>query len=187
MGKRPEIQKKVRQEIDSILGKGVNARQPYYDDYPIMNYTNAVIMEAMRIHPPVTSVLRVTKKTTTVGNITIPKDTNIFVNIYTANRSERNWEKPLEFIPERYPMDADEQLKIQHNFTWIPFSMGPRKCIGFKFAQIEAFVILTRMLQFYELELDNDESNPKDQIYDVPGVTVRPGNLRVRLVPRSDL
>ena len=94
-----------------------------------MNYVNAVIMETLRIHPPVTSVLRVAKKTTTLGEFTIPKDTAVQINILAANRSERNWDKPLEFIPERYPMNAEEQLRIQHDFTWIPFSMGNRKCI----------------------------------------------------------
>ncbi|KAG2387386.1 hypothetical protein C9374_001718 [Naegleria lovaniensis] len=187
LSKRPEVQKKAREEVDTILGKGTNARAPDYNDYPIMNYVNAVIMEALRLHPPVTNVFRVAKKTTTIGNITIPKDTNVLINIFSANRSENNWEKPLEFIPERYPLNADEQLKIQHDFTWIPFSMGNRKCIGFKFAQIEAFVILCRILQFYELELGNDESNPNDQIHDVPGVTVRPGNLKVIMKPRQDL
>ena len=187
MSKRPEIQKKAREEIDATLGVGANRRAPNYNDYPIMNYVNAVIMEALRLHPPVVNVFRVAKKSTTLGEFSIPKDTTIHINIFAANRSEKNWEKPLEFIPERYPMNAEEQLRIQHNFTWIPFSMGNRKCIGFKFAQIEAFVMLVRLLQFYELELTNDETNPKERVVEVPGVTVRPDNMHIMLKPRSDL
>jgi len=184
LSRRPEIQKKCRDEIDQYLGKGVGARAPGYDDYPLLNYINAVISEALRLHPPVTGVFRIAKKSTQLGQYHVPKDTNIHINIFAANRSEKNWDKPNEFIPERFPMNADEQLKIQHNFTWVPFSMGPRKCIGFKFAQLEAFVLLCRMLQFYELEFANQ---PGEEIIEKPGVTVRPDNCKILLIPRSDL
>ncbi|KAG2386061.1 hypothetical protein C9374_003210 [Naegleria lovaniensis] len=187
LGKRPEIQCKAREEVDRVLGKGTNARKPYYDDYTRLHYVNAVIMEALRLHPPVLGVFRAARKNTTIGPYSIPKDTTVAIDIYSANRSEKNWEKPLEFLPERFPLNADAQLKIQHDFTFIPFSMGNRKCIGYKFALIEACMILSRLLQFYELELLNDESNPKDRVHDIPGVTVRPGNLKVLLKPRSDL
>ncbi|KAG2392370.1 hypothetical protein C9374_012622 [Naegleria lovaniensis] len=187
LAKRPHIQQHVREEIDALLGKGLNARSPNYDHYPHLNYVNAVIMESMRIHPPVTQVVRVTKKTTQVGDIVIPKDTGVLVSIFSANRSERNWDRPEEFIPERFPMNYEEQAKIQHDFAWLPFSAGNRKCIGFKFALIEACIILSRLLQFYTLELGNDESNPNDQVTDVKGVTVRPGNLKLILKHRTDL
>ncbi|KAF0978368.1 hypothetical protein FDP41_002883 [Naegleria fowleri] len=187
LGKRPEIQQRAREEVDRILGKGPNARKPYFDDYSQLHYVNAVLMETLRLHPPVMGVFRAARKNTTIGPYSIPAGTTVAMDIYSANRSEKNWESPLEFKPERFPLDADSQLKIQHDFTWIPFSMGNRKCIGYKFALIEACMILSRMLQFYELELLNDESNPKDRVTDIPGVTVRPGNLKVLLKPRRDL
>ena len=173
--------------MDALLGKGVHARAPNYEDYPQLNYVNAVIMESTRLHPPVTQVVRVAKKTTPVGDFVIPKDYGVLVSIYCANRSEHNWEHAESFIPERFPMNAEEQVKIQHDFSWIPFSAGNRKCIGFKFALIEECTILSRMLQFYTFELGNDESNPKDRVFDVKGVTVRPGNLKLILKHRSDL
>ncbi|KAG2372836.1 hypothetical protein C9374_013116 [Naegleria lovaniensis] len=187
LSKNPHIQQRARDEVDRLLGKGVNARSPNFEDYAQLHYVNAVIMESMRLHPPVVNVIRMAKKTTEVGGIVIPKDSTVIVQIYGANRSEKNWERPLEFNPERFPMNSEEQAKIQHDFSWIPFSAGNRKCIGFKFALIEACTILSRILQFYTLELGNDESNPQDQVHDVPGVTVRPGNLKVILKHRTDL
>ncbi|EFC43070.1 predicted protein [Naegleria gruberi] len=183
LAKRPEIQKKAREEIDRLIGN----RAPTYEDYNQMHYLNAIVMEALRLHPPVVNVFRIAKKTTTIGEFTIPKGSTVMINIFSTNRNEKYWEKPNEFIPERFPMNAEEQSKIQHDFTWVPFSMGNRKCIGYKFAEIEAFSILCRILQFYELELLNNEQDPLDKVTDIPGITVRPGNLKISLKPRSDL
>ena len=105
-----------------------------------MHYLNAIVMEALRLHPPVVNVFRIAKKTTTIGEFTIPKGSTVMINIFSTNRNEKYWEKPNEFIPERFPMNAEEQSKIQHDFTWVPFSMGNRKCVSIRILKL--FVLI---------------------------------------------
>ena len=145
------------------------------------------MLESLRLHPPVTGVFRTAKKDTTIGKYHVPKDTFLTLNIYSANRYEKNYEKPLEFNPERFPMDSESQTKKLHDFTLTSFSMGSRKCIGYRFALFEKFSILCRMMQFYTFELLNDENDVKDRVQPLPGVTVRPKNMRLLMKPRTDL
>ncbi|KAL9653414.1 hypothetical protein ABK040_002050 [Willaertia magna] len=182
LAKHPEVQAKARREIDQVLK---NKRAPTYDDIGKLNYIDAIILEGLRQHPPVPSIFKVAKKDVQIGKFKLPKDTLIALLIYSVNRSEKLWENPTAFNPDRF-IDPEVRQKIQHDFTWIPFSMGSRKCIGFQFALFEAIMMLARILQFYEFHLLNDESKEEDKIHEVTFVTVRPGNLRVLVKERQD-
>ena len=128
MGKRPDIQQKAREEIDSILGVGESRRNPTYDDFPKLNYLNQCIMEGLRLHPPVLANFRVAKKSTTIGKYNIPKGTIVAIDLFGSHANENNWTEPSDFIPERFSSDFEERQKTHTDFTWIPFSMGQRKC-----------------------------------------------------------
>ena len=141
LGKRPEIQQKAREEVDSILGTGPSRRNPTFDDFPKLNYLNQCIMESLRIHSPVSSSYRVAKKPTTIGKYQIPKDTIIGIELFNTHAKEDNWKNPTDFNPERFPSGHEERQKIHSDFTWIPFSLGTRKCIGYKFAQYVSLTI----------------------------------------------
>ncbi|KAL9645200.1 hypothetical protein ABK040_002401 [Willaertia magna] len=179
LGKHPEIQQKAIEEVDTLLGK----RAPTYADFPNMHYIHSIILECLRKNPPVSAIVKQVKKDVTVGKFFLPKDTRVITNIYSTNLNDKVWEEPLAFKPERFMQDRH---KIQQDFTFVPFSMGLRKCIGYNFAQMEAVMMVARILQSYEFKLLNDESKKEDTVYPIPGITQRPGNLRVQLVPRSN-
>jgi len=141
----------------------------------------------LRLHPPVISAFRKAEKTTTLGKFTIPKNTIVEIDVSNVGWKDSRWENPLEFDPERMPMDKNEREKIQNDFTWTPFSMGQRKCIGYKFALFEIYIVLTRILQFYEIELLNDLNDPRDRVGYVAGATIGPSNLKLVFVKRQDL
>ena len=86
-------------------------------------------METLRLHPPVPAGFRVAKKSTNIGKYQIPKGTIIALDLANTNWNEKHWEKPFEFIPERFAMNFEERQKTESDFTWVPFSMGNRKCI----------------------------------------------------------
>ncbi|KAL9655480.1 hypothetical protein ABK040_011873 [Willaertia magna] len=181
LAKHPEVQERARKEIDQVLE---NKRSPTYEDIGKLNYINAIIYEGLRQHPPVPTVFKIAKKDVQIGKFKIPKDTSIALLIYSVNRSEKLYENPTEFKPERF-LDNEVRQKIQHDFTWIPFSMGSRKCIGFQFALFEAIMMLTRIIQFYEFTLLNDESKEQEKVNEISFVTTRPGNLRVLVKERQ--
>ena len=122
LSKKPEIQEKLYKEITQIL----QGRDPTYDDYDTLVYVNCVIMESLRLNPPVVSVVKyVAKKTTTIGKYTITKGTNVNGYIYAVHHDEKRYKNPTEFIPERFE-NAEVREKALHDMNWIPFSMGNR-------------------------------------------------------------
>ena len=177
LAKHPHIQEKAREEIKHALQND----KPSYESFEKLTYVNAVIMENLRYHSPVTAVVKVAKKDMTLGKFIIPKGTFIPTNLFLANNSEDNWPGANEFNPDRF-LDEELRAKCQHDFTFIPFSMGYRKCIGYKFAEIEIFCVIVRLLQHYRFELVNKEDEG-DIVYPVSAVTITPGNLKVRIVP----
>ena len=69
-------------------------------------------------------------------------------SIYLSHRDPAQWENPAAFDPDRF-----DRLGAVPAFTYVPFGGGPRNCIGATFAQIEAKVVLARLLQRTQLEL----------------------------------
>lgn len=108
------------------ITQAIGSRDPTYDDYGILSHVNSVIMESLRLHPPVLSVVKsVAKKNTTIGKYNIPKGTIVLGWIDAIHHDEDVFKNPEEFIPERFD-NPEFKEKVQHDMTWIPFSMGNR-------------------------------------------------------------
>ena len=175
LSRNEEIQEKARQEVFNLLGRKRGATM---DDYESFQYLNAVIMESLRLHPPVTSVIKqVCKKETTLGKFTIPKDTEIDIFIGGTHLDERYWNEPSKFDPNRF-LNTEGQLERRNDFTFIPFSKGLRKCIGFRFAEREICMVLSRLLQKYQFYSLSDE-----EVEENVGITVAPLNLKIKVKP----
>lgn len=118
--------KKLQQEVDEKL----QGRDPTYDDFPKLDYVNGVIMETLRVHPPVSTVIKVvSKKSTKIGKFDIPKGTIVRAFMEHTHFREDYWKDPYTFNPERFG-DFESREKIQHTFMWLPFSSGNRKCVS---------------------------------------------------------
>jgi cytochrome P450 len=93
---------------------------------------------------------------------------------YTIHRDPKYWEKPNEYIPDRF----NEENKLnRHRFGWIPFSIGPRQCIGNNLAFMEMKVIIIRLLQSFYFKPDPHSLKPN-----IPF-----GNLVVNTHPKCSL
>ncbi|XP_071793702.1 cholesterol 24-hydroxylase-like [Asterias amurensis] len=177
LGRHPEIMYKMKTEVDAVLGDDGYVS---FEDLSKLKYTTAVLKETLRFHSPVPSVGRVTPKDVVWNGIKIPANTNISVCIMNLARQKEYFENPEEFMPSRF-LGGDN-----NNYMFIPFSLGPRKCIGNQFAMIEAQVVMAKLVKNFNFDLVPGQS------FDyVRSVTCKPkDSCRVYVkpaVPKSDI
>lgn len=148
-----KIQDKLREEINANVDL-----QPteYLEKMP---YLKAVILEAMRIYPSFPIIAKVATNDDELLGHKIPKGTNIIIPLIYIQRSPKNWDRPMEFIPERF-IGTD----AARSTAYLPFSRGPRKCIGELFAMTEMAVVVFKMIQNFKLELEGT-TLPKEVAY----------------------
>jgi cytochrome P450 len=139
LSRHPEIETKILTEIANVTGgHELEARQ-----VADLAYTRQVIMESMRVYPPVAMVVRQPTRDMSIGGIDVGPRDNVFVPIYAIHHHKRLWPNPEVFDPERFTPDA---IKSRHRWSYLPFSAGPRICIGMGFALLEAAAILATLL-----------------------------------------
>ncbi len=175
----PNVQKRLAKEIKDHLddceisglspnsssssGKNVFTKKMVMK----MTYLDAVVKEVMRLYPVAPFVVRNVPEDLTIpgdpsntnnGNddITIPKDTLACIWIYSLHRNQKLWNRPDEFIPERW-MDPELQKldAAQSNSTlkgsFMPFAAGPRNCVGQPLAHIVLRIMLSRIIHECEV------------------------------------
>lgn len=102
------------------------------------------------MHPPIAGTQRILQQQESLGGYTIPANTPINISYYITHNSPRFWDNPEVFDPERF---SAEKKGNQSSCQFLPFSAGPRTCIGKTLAEFEARVIMARLLQEFKLEL----------------------------------
>lgn len=147
LGDHEHIQKRLEQEVFEVLGE---RKTVHFDDLAKMHHIGETFKETLRMYPSATGTVRITDKDETIGGLWIPAKTEIVFSSYVMGRHPYYWKSPKEFNPLRY--EEEEKDKRSH-YTYFPFSLGPRNCIGQHFAQIEAKVILSRFIQTFNYKL----------------------------------
>ncbi|XP_068136090.1 cytochrome P450 2K1-like [Hyperolius riggenbachi] len=146
MMKYPDIQKKVQNEIERVIGTA----QPKYEHRKEMPYTEAVIHEIQRFGDIVPGALpHAASKDVTFRGYFIPKGTAVIPLISSSLRDEAYFEKPLEFYPEHF---LDNKESFKKNESFIPFSIGKRSCAGETLAKMELFLFFTTLLQNFTFQ-----------------------------------
>ncbi|XP_077528118.1 cytochrome P450 4C1-like [Haemaphysalis longicornis] len=148
LGLHPEHQRKVQEEMDAIFMDD-DSRDVTREDTDRMEYLEACFKESMRLFPPIPFIGRILDESITLGGVDIPKGVTVFVNMFGLHRNSNHFEKPEEFIPSRFLKGADKKI---HPFAFIPFSAGPKSCIGQRFAYREAKVLLSKVLRRYTIK-----------------------------------
>lgn len=151
LGRHPETMTKLQAEVDSVLSDEVPA-EAHMDRLP---YLDQVVKETLRLYPPIHVSNRRTAEALVVNGYHLPQGTRVMYSIYLTHRDPKYWPDPAYFHPERFALDNREEK--QPPFTYLPFGGGPRNCIGAAFAQVEARVVLARILQRFTLELKNQD------------------------------
>eukprot|EP00898_Chlorokybus_atmophyticus_P007097 jgi/Chlat1/7389/Chrsp6S07422 len=156
-------------------------------DVPSLPLAEAAILEAMRLLPPAWMVGRAAAQDVDISsNLHIKQGTSVFVSPYVLHRDARRWELAEEFVPSRW-LDADtggiKRQELRDNDSYIPFGVGPRICIGMRFAMLETVLILATLLRDYELRLPSGASFPQPAAI----ITLRPAQgVELELVARTE-
>ncbi|XP_062245747.1 cytochrome P450 2F2-like [Platichthys flesus] len=163
----PHIQERCQQEIDEVLG----GKHPVtFEDRHNMPYMQAMIHEVQRIANTVPlSVFHSTTKDTELMGYSIPRGTLIIPNLGSALKEEGQWKFPDEFNPENFLNDKGEFVKPE---AFLPFSAGPRMCLGEALARMELFLILVTLLRKFRFVWPQDAGEP--DLTPVYGVTLSP-------------
>lgn len=122
----PDTQQKLFEEIQSVLpDQDMDVNQ---EDIKNMPYLDAFIKEALRFFPVVPFLTRLLKEDMCLGEVTIPKGTEYIMDIWNMHRIRSNWKfDATKFNPENFfPQNAI----ARHAYSYVPFSAGPRNCIG---------------------------------------------------------
>ncbi len=119
-----------------------------------LSFAHQVVQEALRLYPPGWLFTRRAIEDDELGGFPVAARTDVFISPYTLHRHPDFWSAPEEFQPARF---AGIDAKERHRFAYIPFSVGPRHCIGENMAMFEMLVHVNRMAQRFRLRLLNDD------------------------------
>jgi cytochrome P450 len=142
----PESEARVAAEVEAVTGGGPLAA----DHVDSLAYTRQVVLEAMRLYPPVPVVVRAALRDVDLGGTPVRAGTPITVPIYAVHRHADLWDEPERFDPGRF---APEAAKARDRYAYLPFAAGPRICIGMGFALSEAVAILAVLVRSLRFSL----------------------------------
>uniref|UniRef100_A0A914E9Y2 ZP domain-containing protein n=1 Tax=Acrobeloides nanus TaxID=290746 RepID=A0A914E9Y2_9BILA len=145
----PEIQERVYQEISKHFDDF--DREISKEDLNELKYFDRCIKEAMRIFPPVPVITRKLKNDFNMSGKLVPKNAMIVILPYLIHHNEKIYPNHNCYDPDNF---LPENINKRHHYSYIPFSAGPRNCIGQKFANYEARVILIWILRKFRLTTD---------------------------------
>lgn len=155
----PQVQERLFEEVDRVFD-GVPLDAPVnYDQILQLTYTEQVIKETLRLFPVSPYVLRFCKSDTEISNCTIPRGAVIIVSLYTMHRNKEIWgEDANEFNPDHF---SAEQMSKRHPSSYAPFSLGPRNCIGMRYAYISMKIMLATLMRQFKFTTDLKMSDIK--------------------------
>ncbi len=161
----PEVQSRVRQEI---FGQSLPDKISF-KDLPQLPFTRAVLNETLRLYPSIPIIGREAVQDTSLNGTPIKAGDTIVVPIYVLHRSEKYWDNPHSFDPDRFLRNPE--LAKPGNRSFLPFGAGPRICIGASFAVLESMLLVANLLKKYQISLAQ-----KTDIEPTISVSLRPSD-----------
>lgn len=140
----PRVEARLKAELASMLGGAL----PGPDVARRLPYLYDVLRESLRLYPSIPLFGRSAVRDTRIGDTRVPKHSEVLISPWAIQRSSRHYEDPLAFRPERWTQEFERSLP---RYAYIPFSGGPRVCMGQYMAVQESMQILATLLQFAEL------------------------------------
>ncbi len=167
LGESTEAASALQAELADVLG----GRLPTVADLPRLRYTEAVILEALRLYPPAYALSREAIKPTTVAGRALPNRGIAFISVWATHRRADIYEDPFAFRPERW---LDGLARRLPRGAYLPFAEGPRKCIGASFAMQETVLVLATIARRFRLvPLAAQEIRPRAAVSLRPAKPIR--------------
>ncbi|ESP87746.1 cytochrome P450 [Candidatus Halobonum tyrrellensis] len=170
LSNHPEARERFHAEVDELDGR------PTAADVRSLTYTDHVLSEAMRLYPPVYTLFREPRVDVRLGGFRVPEGSIVMLPQWAVHRSERWYDDPLAFDPDRWEPDRQGD---RPRFAHFPFGGGPRHCIGKRLSMLEAKLILASVGREYELNYEGPELDLRGSITMHPDHPV-PMRLRER-------
>ncbi|KAG2469639.1 CP237 protein, partial [Polypterus senegalus] len=175
----PDVQARCHKEIDCILG---SKEQISYEDRHAMPYMLAVIHESQRMGDVAPlGVFHAALKDTQLFGYTIPKGTTVIPNLSSVLHDDTQWKFPHEFNPSNFLNEKGEFVKPE---AFVPFSAGPRICLGEALARTELFLFLTTLLRRFEVIWPENCGAP--DLTPLYGITQEPQKYKMKLKSREN-
>jgi cytochrome P450 len=143
LSQHPEVEAKLHAEVDAM--ELADLRLATVES---LHYTHQVILEALRLYPPVWVLTRRCIHADRLAGYQAAAGTDVFMSPYVVQRDPRHWSEPDEFRPERFGGGAESAA---HRFAFIPFSAGPRHCVGETFATYEMAIHIHQAARRFRL------------------------------------
>ena len=153
IGSDPEVQEKLDFEIDSVFDSD-KTRDITADDLSRLKYLDCCIKESLRLYPSVPAIARQATEDFKLKSYTIPKGSTLHLYLYALHRNEDVFPQSEVFRPERFL--SGQRISP---YAYVPFSAGPRNCIGQRFAMTEEKIVIANLLRNYRIRaLDSRDS-----------------------------
>ena len=162
LSQNTESWRRLKEEVDTVLG----GRTPTVDDVPNLKYVEYVLLEAMRLYPPIFVLMRRAVDDDEMGGYRIPKGSTVVLCPYVTHRHRDYWDNPEGFDPERFTPERAAHLP---RMAYFPYGGGPRKCIGNTFAALEMPLVVAMVAQRYRPNLV-----PGQTVFPEPAISLRP-------------
>ena len=166
LSQHPEVERRLWEEIDTVL----HGKYPTVVDLPQLPYARMIIDETLRLYSPAALITRHALAGDNICGYSIPVNSLVMANIYATHRHSAYWEQPETFDPDRFSPDHPCKGACT---AYFPFGSGPHLCIGNAFGLMEMQILLTMIIQRYQLQL-------------APNQTVEP-IMRLSIGPRQGL
>lgn len=161
LSRHPDVLARVRAEADAFGDEPIAKWEPER-----LAYTTRVFREVMRLYAPLPMMARRTLEDVEISGVLLPKRTLALVSTYAQHYRAESYPDPERFDPDRWLPEREAE---RHRASYLPFSAGPRFCIGIHFAMMEGPIVLSRLLRRFDFEIDPNKTIVED---DFP--TLRP-------------
>lgn len=158
----PDSARTAKAEADDVLG----GRDPVFDDIANLRTAKAVFQETLRLFPPVWTISRTAQADDRIGPMAVKAGTNVMLCAFAVHRRPEYWSNPEGFDPSRF----DERNGPIRRYSYFPFGVGARSCLGERFGTMESIIIIAMLLREFKMALV-----PGQHVRAEPMITLRPG------------
>ena len=166
LAKHPKVQESLYKEIMDVVGPD---REPTNEQLQKLHLVRACIRETLRLYPAIGATSRTMANDCVLLGYQVPSRTSVVVNWQLSSVDPRYFSDPLEFKPTRWT----EESKTTNPFVSVPFGVGPRNCYGRRIAELELYLLLTCVLQHFQLSTDQKSIKLKKQTILKPAEPVK--------------
>jgi len=146
----PDVQDRVAAEV-------ATSAAPAFEEISRFRFTRDVFRETLRLYPPVPMMVREAAMDSEMRGRKVAKGSLVIVSPWHLQRHERLWQKPDEFDPDRW---LRVENKTCQRDAYLPFSKGPRVCVGAGFAMVEGVLLLSMLVRAFRFETTEETPVP---------------------------